>query len=124
MKGTITRPLHQFLPAGITALGIASATLASSTGEPAIVRGLAVALAMCGLLLTAADLYEASLQRDAAIVAHLAKHPGARTRHIGNALGIRDAVAARNLACLTKAGLIVRETENETRALQSFRLSV
>ncbi|TKA08565.1 hypothetical protein [Actinacidiphila oryziradicis] len=119
----MTRPLHQFLPAGITALGMASATLASSTGEPAIVRVLAVALAMCGVLLASADLYEASLQRDAAVVAHLAKNPGARTRHIGNALGIRDAVAARNLARRTKAGLIVRATENEALALQSFRLS-
>ncbi|MCC9707125.1 MarR family transcriptional regulator [Streptomyces sp. MNU76] len=116
------QPVHQLLPVGITALGLANAVAAHSNDNPAAL-GLSLALALCGILLGAADIYETSLRRDAAIVAHLARHPGARTRHVGNALGIRDATAARSLTRLTKAGLIVRETENETRSLQSFRLS-
>ncbi|MFF4520491.1 hypothetical protein [Streptomyces bluensis] len=95
---------------------------AHSNNNPAAL-GLSLAPAPCGLLLSAADIYEPSLRRDAAILAHIARRPGARTHHGGNALGIRDATAARRLARLTKAGLIVRETENETRALQSFRHS-
>jgi hypothetical protein len=118
----VIQPVHQFLPVGITSLGLANAVAAHSNNNP-VALGLSLALALCGILLGAADIYEASLQRDAAIVAHLARHPGVRTRHVGNALGIRDAAAARSLPRLTKAGLMVRETENETRALQSFRLS-
>ncbi|MEU1906573.1 MarR family transcriptional regulator [Streptomyces hygroscopicus] len=112
-----------FLPAGITALGTASATLDFSPDTSAVVHGLALALALCGALLGDADFYEASLRRDTLIVAHLAKRPGAHTRQIAKALGVRDAVAARSLKRLTKARLIVRETENESRALHSFRLS-
>ncbi|MFE4826739.1 hypothetical protein [Streptomyces sp. NPDC056672] len=104
----------------IAGLGLISTV---NTAPDTITFALGLAVTASGTLLTLDDVREDSLRRDARIVAHLAKAPGARTRQIGRALELRDRAVGRSLTRLAKDGLVVLETENETLPMRSYRLS-
>ncbi|MFD8963447.1 hypothetical protein ACFV0C_00360 [Streptomyces sp. NPDC059568] len=104
----------------IAGLGLIST---ANTAPDTLTFVLSLAVTASGTLLTLDDVREDSLRRDARIVAHLAKVPGARTRQIGRALELRDRPVGRSLTRLVKDGLVVLETENETLPMRSYRLS-
>ncbi|MFE7127064.1 hypothetical protein [Streptomyces sp. NPDC057617] len=101
----------------IAGLGLISAV---NTAPNTLTFVLGLAVAASGRLLTLDDVREDSLRRDARIVAHLAKTPGARTRQIARALELRDRAVGRSLTHLVKDGLVVLETENETLPMRSY----
>ncbi|MER0483258.1 winged helix-turn-helix transcriptional regulator [Streptomyces sp. Edi2] len=69
------------------------------------------------------DLAQRGYRRDRAVLAHIAVHPGAATRHVARAVGASDRRVARNLDRLTDDGLLVLVTDGATPALRSYRLA-
>lgn len=69
------------------------------------------------------DLVQRGYRRNRAVLAHIAVHPGATTRHAARAVGASERVVGRNLDRLTDDGLLVLVTDGATPALQSYRLA-
>ncbi|WP_343034447.1 winged helix-turn-helix domain-containing protein [Streptomyces sp. 769] len=83
----------------------------------------ALCLCVCAAGLFGEDLLLRDRRRDRAVLAHIATHPGAATRHIARAVGASERVVARNLDRLTDDGLLVLVTDGATPALRSYRLA-
>ncbi|MFI0218265.1 MarR family transcriptional regulator [Streptomyces lydicus] len=83
----------------------------------------ALGLCVCAAGLFAEDLLQRDYRRDSAVLAHVAAHRGAATRHVARAIGARERVVARNLDRLTDDGLLVLVTDGATPALRSYRLA-
>ncbi|WP_338149726.1 winged helix-turn-helix transcriptional regulator [Streptomyces nigrescens] len=62
-------------------------------------------------------------RRDREVLAHIAVHPGAATRHVARAVGASERVVARNLDRLAADGLLVVVSDGATPALRSYRLA-
>ncbi|MGW4441329.1 winged helix-turn-helix domain-containing protein [Streptomyces sp. NPDC004682] len=84
----------------------------------------ALCLFVCAAGLFGEDLLQRGYHRDRAVLAHVAAHPGAVTRHVARAIGVSERVVAQNLDRLTDDGLLVLVTDSATPALRSYRLAV
>lgn len=84
----------------------------------------ALCLCVCAAGLFGEDLLQRGYHRDRAVLAHVAAHPGATTRHVARAVGVSERVVAQNLDRLTDDGLLVLVTDGATPALRSYRLAV
>ncbi|OII61254.1 hypothetical protein BJP40_06165 [Streptomyces sp. CC53] len=51
-------------------------------------------LCVCAARLFGADLLQRGYHRDRAVLAHVAAHPGAATRHVARAVGVSERVVA------------------------------
>ncbi|MFF7408794.1 MULTISPECIES: winged helix-turn-helix transcriptional regulator [Streptomyces] len=83
----------------------------------------ALCLCVCAAGLFGEDLVQRGYRRDRAVLAHIAVHPGAATRHVARAVGASERVVARNLDRLTDDGLLVVVSDGATSALRSYRLA-
>ncbi|WP_225987333.1 MarR family transcriptional regulator [Streptomyces spectabilis] len=83
----------------------------------------ALCLCVCAAGLYGEDLLQRGYHRDRAVLAHVAAHPGAATRHVARAVGASERVVSRNLDRLTDDGLLVLVTDGATPALRSYRLA-
>ncbi|KUO22092.1 winged helix-turn-helix domain-containing protein [Streptomyces dysideae] len=83
----------------------------------------ALCLCVCAAGLFGEDLVQRGYRRDRAVLAHIATHPGAATRHVARADGASERVVARNLDRLTDDGLLALVMGGETPALRSYRLA-
>ncbi|MFH8290409.1 winged helix-turn-helix domain-containing protein [Streptomyces sp. NPDC018059] len=83
----------------------------------------ALCLCVCAAGLFGEDLLQRGYRRDRAVLAHVAAHPGAATRHVARAVGMPERVVVRNFDRLTDDGLLVLVTDGETPALRSYRLA-
>lgn len=83
----------------------------------------ALCLCVCAAGLFAEDLLQRDYRRDGAVLAYVATHPGAATRHVARVIGARERVVARNLERLTADGLLVLVTDGVTPALRSYQLA-
>ncbi|MDO0936625.1 MarR family transcriptional regulator [Streptomyces sp. DG2A-72] len=83
----------------------------------------ALCLCVCAAGLLAEDLLQRDFRRDRAVLAHVAVHPGAATRHIARALGARERVVERSLSRLTEERLLMLETDGVTPALRVYRVA-
>ncbi|WP_411150191.1 MarR family transcriptional regulator [Streptomyces sp. A30] len=83
----------------------------------------ALCLCVCAAGLFGEDLLQRDFRRDRAVLAHVAVHPGAATRHVACALGARERVVQRSLSRLTEEGLLMLETDGATPALRVYRVA-
>jgi hypothetical protein len=83
----------------------------------------ALCLCLCAAGLFGEDLLQRGYRRDRAVLAHIATHPGAATRHVARAVGAPERVVARNLDRLTDDGLLVLVTDGAPPSLRSYRLA-
>ncbi len=67
------------------------------------------------------DLLQRGYRRDSAVLAYIAVHPGAATRHVARAIGAPERVVVRNLGRLTGDGLLVLAADGEAPVLRSYR---
>ncbi|MFD4480370.1 winged helix-turn-helix transcriptional regulator [Streptomyces sp. NPDC058471] len=82
----------------------------------------ALCLCVCAAGLFGEDLLQRGYHRDRVVLAHIAGHPGAATRHVARAVGVPERVVARNLDRLIDDGLLELATDGATPALRSYRL--
>ncbi|AWN30069.1 hypothetical protein DKG71_31385 [Streptomyces sp. NEAU-S7GS2] len=80
-------------------------------------------LCVCAAGLFGEDLVQRGYRRDREVLAHIAVHPGAATRHAARAVGASERVVARNLDRLAADGLLVVVSDGATPALRSYRLA-
>jgi hypothetical protein len=83
----------------------------------------ALCLCVCAVGLFGEDLLQRGYRRDREVLAHIAVHPGAATRHVAQAVGTSERAVARNLDRLTSDGLLMLVTDGATAALRSYRLA-
>ncbi|WP_331447524.1 MarR family transcriptional regulator [Streptomyces xanthochromogenes] len=106
----------------LLALGTMNAGAAQRTEDYGCLST-ALCLCVCAAGLFGEDLLQRGYRRDRAVLAHVAGHPGAKTRHVARAVGAPERVVARNLDRLTDDGLLVLVTDGATPALRSYRLA-
>ncbi|MGD3111539.1 winged helix-turn-helix domain-containing protein [Streptomyces sp. YGL11-2] len=83
----------------------------------------ALCLCVCAAGLFREDFVQRGYRRDRAVLAHIAAHPGAATRHVAHAIGVSERGAARSLDRLTDDGLLVLVSDGAPPALRSYRLA-
>ncbi|GAO08351.1 hypothetical protein TPA0598_03_08120 [Streptomyces lydicamycinicus] len=77
------------------ALGALNAWSGQAAGDyGAVSTGLCLCVCAAGLF--GEDLLQRAYRRDRAVLAHVAAHPGADTRHVARAIGATERGAARN----------------------------
>ncbi|MEU9240659.1 MarR family transcriptional regulator [Streptomyces sp. NPDC048385] len=69
------------------------------------------------------DLLQRGYHRDREVLACIAVHPGAATRHTAHAVGASECVVARNLERRTGDRLLELVADGATPALHSYRLA-
>lgn len=106
----------------LLALGAVNAWTAQRTEDYGSLST-ALCLCVCAAGLFGEDLLQRDYRRDSTVLAHVAAHPGAATRHVARAVGAPERVVARNLDRLTDDGLLVLVTDGATPALRSYRLA-
>ncbi|MFD7016688.1 winged helix-turn-helix transcriptional regulator [Streptomyces sp. NPDC059928] len=83
----------------------------------------ALCLCACAAGLFGEDLLQRGYRRDREVLAHIAVHPGAATRHVARAVGASERGVARNLDRLTDDGLLALVADDVSPALRSYRLA-
>lgn len=83
----------------------------------------AIFLCTCAAGLFGEDLPQRAYRGDRAVVAYVATHPGATTRHVARAISIPECIAVRSLDRLADDGLLVVASDAATPALRSYRLA-
>jgi hypothetical protein len=83
----------------------------------------ALCFCVCVAGLFGEDLLQRGYRGDSAVLAYIAVHPGAATRHLARAVGTSERVVAWNLDRLTDDGLLALITDGATPALRSYRLA-
>lgn len=93
----------------LMALGTMNAWAVQRTGDYGSLST-ALCLCVCAAGLFGEDLLQRGYRRDREVLAYVAGHPGAATRHVARAVGAPERVVARNLDRLADEGLLALVT--------------
>ncbi|MEV6537266.1 helix-turn-helix domain-containing protein [Streptomyces sp. NPDC051639] len=87
----------------------------------AVSTGLCVCVCTAGLF--GEDLLQRGYRGDRVVLAYVARHPGATTRQVAQAIRIPERRATRNLDRLADDGLLTVGSDGAGRASRSYRLA-